>query len=209
MLGELPIPWDELPIAVRQADLARLLGTSRMWVSELVQRQVIPTRPNGRIDPNAAVAALLKRDASAHRLKVLTSIRRQLDDAEARAVAAEAVAKQAAARLAAIEADLGRLVALAKRESRWASALIDETAALLEGNEELNLAFDDVCDRALETASNPQGDPFAGVSEELAELVMRLFPRPAEATAPPDLLAAIETDTQPAAALAEGKGAAA
>jgi hypothetical protein len=223
LLRDLPLDLGELPIRLTQADFARLCGCSRARVSQWVSAGTIPTKPGGKIDPSEAFAALLRHDRDTAKLRVLHNVRREIDEAEARAVAAEAVALKAAERLAAIEADLLALVEMALAESRLASALIDETAALAGDDDALEQAHDAAVDRAFERAITSPTEPLAGVNEELAALIARLCPAhapappPSSAEAPavasdastgPDLFAAVDPDsTPPAAALAEGEGA--
>lgn len=81
---------DPAAIHLRQSDFARLLGVTRQRVCQMVSNQEIPTTTGGRINPSAAVAALLKADPETHRAKVLVAIRRQIDATNTRAAQADA-----------------------------------------------------------------------------------------------------------------------
>jgi len=136
----------------------------------MVARGEIPTAPNGRIDPSAAFAELLRRDPGQHRLKVLREVRARIDDAEQRAQAAEERASSLAMKA-------GRLRELARalvRELLEASArldhLVDELGSVLtdaEVERALEIAHD-LASRATET------DLLAHVDEELEELLREL-----------------------------------
>jgi hypothetical protein len=174
LLNDLPLDVGELGVRLTQADFARLCGCSRARVSQWVQKGMVPVTASGRIDPSAGFAALLRHDRDHARLRVLHDVRRRIDDAEARAAAAEAHATKAIARLALIESRLLPLVELALHESRLVSALVDETAALAEG-EAKELAHDAAIDRAFERARNPPG-VLDGVADDLAALVAEIWP---------------------------------
>ena len=89
---------------ITRADLAKLLGCSRAYVTELVDKGVVPIERNGRIDPDRAVRELLRRQPNGGRLRFLIGIRHEIDEAHTRADQAQAAAAQATQSLAELRA---------------------------------------------------------------------------------------------------------
>lgn len=153
-LSELPLDHEALGVRLTQADFARLIGCTRAHVSGLVSRRIIPTRPGGRIEPNEAVAALLRRDPDQNRLKVLVDIRRQLDDAEHRALTASEQAARLRQELQVCDAARKQLERAALEAEYAFDLLINGLAELVATDDPLQLAFDKAIDFALDTSES-------------------------------------------------------
>ena len=177
----LPLEIDQAEIALRQADVARLFGITRQRVSQLVSRGQLTTRPDGKINPSTAAAELLKSDAPQARSKILVAIRRQIDEATARADQAQATARDANACLAVQRERITALVREVLEANHRLDVMVEELeAALGESADELIYDAMDAAFRRARAASD--AELFAALSDDnLVPLIAALRPGKAKA----------------------------
>jgi len=172
MLSELPLEQTCLGFRVTRADLARMLGCSRAYVTSLVEKGIIPVERNGRINPDTAVRALLRQQPTGGRLKYLVQIRAEIDEAHAARQAAE----ERASSLAEEGERLRDLLRPIVRELLEASARLDhltEELGPLLTDDELERALDAAFERACRATD---ADLLAHLDDDIADMLPELLP---------------------------------
>ena len=189
MLSTLPLEQTGLGFRVTRADLAKLLGCSRAYVTELVDKGVIPIERNGRIDPDRAVRELLRRQPNGGRLRFLVSIRHEIDEARTRADLAQATAAKASRSLAQLRGHVVTVTRKLMEAERRIDALVEEFEFLLDDEsreDEVLDALDRAFTRAASTSDAALFEHLVESDEELAALVAAI--RPDLAPPPPPAL---------------------
>lgn len=186
----------DLPVRITSADFARLIGCTSARVCQMKKSGLIPVAPNGRIDPSAAITALIRKEREGAQLRVLPELREKLRDADERVGAALAAVQRAEqqrdqaneARLAA-ERDQARLARIAV-ELEYALELLRPTA----GNRPVDRSIERAMNAALARMAEAQLDPDllskAAAAEPTAEQridALALRVEQAEATDDPSL----------------------
>ena len=143
MLSSLAIQETGLGFRLKQADFAKLLGCSRAYVCELIQKGIIPTERGGKIDPDRAVTSLLKRQPNASRLRFLVQIRTEIDEARSAAAAARADLEAAQ-----------RLITRLTRSLLEAERRFDLLVAGLPDDEFIELLIDSAFDQSRAATDN-------------------------------------------------------
>jgi predicted transcriptional regulator len=162
-------------VRIRQADFARLMGVTRPAVCQWVRSGRITTNLDGTLDPNRAVAELLRTvDMKTARPKVLHVIRAEIEEAHERAAQAVAERDRCIQHLDELRAAL-RLVT-----RRWLEAetwLNGFEAAVQEAIAIPDDVRDQIREQTLEVAlSAPLADLSAGKDPELLALLRTLDP---------------------------------
>lgn len=179
MLASLPLEQTGLGFRVTRADLAKLLGCSRAYVTELVDKGIIPIEKNGRIDPDRAVRELLRRQPNGGRLRFLIGIRHEIDEARARADQAQAAAAKASRILAQLRGHVVTMTRKLMEAERRIDVLVEEIELMLDDetqNEEIMDALDRAFTRAASTSDAALFEHLIESDEELAAMVADLRP---------------------------------
>ncbi|NVZ09526.1 hypothetical protein HW932_09645 [Allochromatium humboldtianum] len=188
MLASLPLEQTGLGFRITRADLAKLLGCSRAYVTELVDKGVVPIERNGRIDPDRAVRELLRRQPNGGRLRFLVSIRHEIDEAHARAQQAQEAATQATTSLAELRKLITPLTRALLESERRLDLLLEELDPVLgeSYDDEISNSLDSAFTRAASTSNAGLFEHLVESDEALAALVAAV--RPDLAPPPPPAL---------------------
>ncbi|MTW22803.1 hypothetical protein [Allochromatium palmeri] len=178
MLAALPIEQTGLGFRVSRADMARMIGASRSYITELVGKGIIPIEKNGRIDPDRAVRELLRRQPNGGRLRFLIDVRREIDEANTRADQAQAAAAQATNSLADLRAHIVTVTRKLMESERRIDVLIEEIELMLDDarDEEVMDALGRAFDRAASSSDDALIEHLTDADEDLAALIIGLRP---------------------------------